>query len=89
MSRVLQVMRQPCRVILFGGVRDLVSAMSVEDYVHDALHLVELDRIQRAGHLNMAIGLPLDLDGQARGTKIYQLEAVVADVVVIMCLDVA
>jgi hypothetical protein len=37
----------------------LLSTMSVEDYVHDALHLVELNRVQGVGHLDMGIGLPL------------------------------
>jgi hypothetical protein len=33
--------------------RALLSTVSVEDYVHDALHLVELDRVQGIGHLDM------------------------------------
>lgn len=52
------------------------------------MHLVELDRIQGVGHLDMRISSPLDLDRQARRTTINQPEAVVADVVVIMCFDV-
>jgi hypothetical protein len=36
--------------------------VSVEDYVHDALHLVELDRVQGVGHLDMGVAFPLDRD---------------------------
>jgi hypothetical protein len=63
--------------------------VSVEDYVHDALHLVELSRVQGVGHLDMSVAFPLDRDDQLRGAKINQLEAVVADVTVVVCLDVA
>jgi hypothetical protein len=36
--------------------------VSVEDYVHDALHLVELSRVQGIGHLDMIVAFPLDRD---------------------------
>ena len=42
--------------------RALLSTVSVEDYVHDALHLVELDRVQGVGHLDMGVAFPLDRD---------------------------
>jgi hypothetical protein len=42
--------------------RALLSTVSVEDFVHDALHLVELDRVQGVGHLDMGVGSPLDRD---------------------------
>jgi hypothetical protein len=69
--------------------RALLSTVSVEDYVHDALHLVELNRVQDVGHLDMSVAVPLDRDDQLRGTKINQLEAVVADVTMVVRLDVA
>jgi hypothetical protein len=47
--------------------------VSVEDYVHDALHLVELDRIQSAGHLDMGVAFPLDLDARRVGLKSINL----------------
>jgi hypothetical protein len=39
------------------------SIMPIEDYVHDALHLLELDRVQGIGHLDMGVALALDRDG--------------------------
>lgn len=51
------------RLVYGPNGTSVVSAVSVEDYVHDALHLVELDRIQSAGHLDMGVAFPLDLDG--------------------------
>jgi hypothetical protein len=39
-----------------------LSAESVEDYVHDALHLGELSRVQGVGHLDMSVAFPLDRD---------------------------
>src|SRR5271166_2873943 len=68
--------------------RALLSTVSVEDYVHDALHLVELDRVQGVGHLDMGVAFPLDRDDWLRGTKSNQLEVVVADVTVVVCLNV-
>jgi hypothetical protein len=72
-----------------GRLRLSLSTESVEYYVHDALHLVELSRVQGVGHLDMSVAFPLDRDEQSRGAKINQLEAVVADVTVVVCLDVA
>jgi hypothetical protein len=40
----------------------LLSTVVVEDYVHDALHLVELDRVEGVGHLDMDVAFPLDRD---------------------------
>jgi hypothetical protein len=31
--------------------------VSVEDYVHDAPHLVELSRVQGVGHLDMSVAI--------------------------------
>jgi hypothetical protein len=42
--------------------RALLSTVSVEDYVQDALHLVELDRVQGVGHLDIGVAFPLDRD---------------------------
>jgi hypothetical protein len=42
--------------------RALLSTVSVEDYVNDALHLVELNRVQGVGHLDMGVVFPLDRD---------------------------
>ena len=42
--------------------RALLSTVSVEDYVHHAPRLVELDRIQGVGHLDMGVALPLNRD---------------------------
>ena len=42
--------------------RALLSTVSVEDYVHDALHLVELDRVQGVGHLDKDVAFPVDRD---------------------------
>jgi len=69
--------------------RALLSTVSVEDYVHDALHLVELNRVQGVGHLDMSVVVPLHRDDQLRGTETNQLDAVVTDVTMVMCLDVA
>jgi len=43
--------------------RALLSTVSVEDYVHNAPHLVELNRVQGVGHLDMGIAFPLYHDG--------------------------
>ena len=40
----------------------MLSTVSVEDYVHEALHLVELNRVQGVGHLDMGVAFPLDRD---------------------------
>src|SRR5271165_1458374 len=80
--------RQPCNQC-FVNVASVASTVSVEDYVHDALHFVELDLVEGAGHLDIRVACPLDRDGYVRGTKINQLQAVVAKVAVVMCLDVA
>jgi hypothetical protein len=42
--------------------RALLSTVSVEDHVHDPLHLVELSRVQGVGHLDMGVAFPLDRD---------------------------
>jgi len=39
------------------------SAVLGGDYFHDELHVVEIDRVQDAGHLDMRVAFPLDLDG--------------------------
>ena len=59
--------------------RALLSTVSVEDYVHDTVQVVELNRVQGVG-LDMSVAVPLDRDDQLRGTKPNQLEAVVPDV---------
>ena|SRR5271165_55501 len=55
------VARQPCNQCLLSGT-GVASTVSVEDYVHDALHFVELDRVQGVEHLDMRVALPLDRD---------------------------
>ena len=69
--------------------RALLSTVSVEEYIHDTLQVVELNRVQGVGHFDMSVAVPLDRDDQLRGTKPNQLEAVVPDVKVVVCLDVA
>ena len=61
----------------------------VEDDVHDALHLLELHRVEGAGHFDIGVTFARDLEGKARPGKIRQSDVEVTDVAVVMCLDVA
>ena len=46
--------------------------MLVEDDVHNALHLLELHRVQGAGHFDISVTFARDLEGKARAGKIRQ-----------------
>jgi hypothetical protein len=61
----------------------------VEDDVHDPLHLLELHRFQGAGHFDISVTFPRDLEGKERAGKIRQSDVKVTDIAVVMCLDVA
>ena len=63
--------------------------MLVEDDVHNALHLLELHRVERAGHFDVSVTFARDLEGKARAGKIRQSDVEVTDIAVVMCLDVA
>src|SRR5712692_9936628 len=57
---------------------------------NDALHLIEPLRVQVAGHLDVLMVLPGDLEGEARGREPYEPQPEVARIgVVIVGLDVA
>jgi hypothetical protein len=61
----------------------------VEDDVHDPLRLLELHRVQGAGDFDISVMFARDLEGKARAGKIHQSDVEVADIAVVMCLDVA
>jgi hypothetical protein len=47
--------------------------------VNDAPHLIEPLRVQVAGHLDVLMVLPGDLEGEARGREPYEPQPEVAD----------
>jgi hypothetical protein len=61
----------------------------VEDDVHNALNLLELHRVQGAGHFDISVTFARDLEGKARAGKIRQSDVEVTDIAVVMCLDLA
>jgi hypothetical protein len=57
----------------------------VEDDVHNALHLLELHRVQGARHFDISVTFARYLEGKARAGKIRQSDVEVTDIAVVMC----
>src|SRR6202045_391229 len=50
----------------------VVLLVWVDDDVQNALHLLELHRVQGAGHFDISVTFARDLEGKARAGKIRQ-----------------
>ena len=52
-----------------AGLDGFASALHAKNDVNDAPHLLEPLRVQVAGHLDVLMALPGDLEGEARGRE--------------------
>ena len=64
--------------------------MHPKNDVHDALHVIEVLRVQLVGHFDVVVVCSGDFECEARGRKLEEPQREMAGVgIVIVCLDIA